>query len=383
MKPIILLFTSFLLWYTATAQNTCLPEGIVFRHQSDIDNFQINYPGCTKIEGDVVIYSYDDLYNLYGLSMLKSIGGYLQIGEPTWPTYNLRSVNGLEGLTYVAGGISIIYTKHLNNIEGLGNIDSIGSLMIRFNDSLRSLAGLEKISILEGGLWIEDNPSLQSINGLSGLTEITRNGFKFINNDSLVNLIGLENLEYCDGILQILGNKQLTDLNGLINLHTFYGGISINNNDALTSLEGIKNIQGYISYLNILSNMSLTYCHVQSVCNYIAHQIGPIAINDNGNGCSDYYEVKRNCESIGIDEIDLMEGLKIITDPSVSYIYIESTRPTKNYTISIFDVNGRQLVRQQYSGTSSIISTTSLNSGIYFIRIDGEKHVKVEKFINL
>ena len=35
--------------------NHCLPEGITFSTQAEIDNFQTNYPGCTEIEGDVVI----------------------------------------------------------------------------------------------------------------------------------------------------------------------------------------------------------------------------------------------------------------------------------------------------------------------------------------
>jgi hypothetical protein len=34
---------------------SCLPEGITFTTQADIDNFSTNYPGCTEIEGDVKI----------------------------------------------------------------------------------------------------------------------------------------------------------------------------------------------------------------------------------------------------------------------------------------------------------------------------------------
>ena len=36
--------------------SSCLPEGITFTTQEQIDNFQINYPGCTEIEGNVMIY---------------------------------------------------------------------------------------------------------------------------------------------------------------------------------------------------------------------------------------------------------------------------------------------------------------------------------------
>ena len=35
----------------------CLPQGIIFTIQAQIDSFQVNYPGCTEIEGYVEIYA--------------------------------------------------------------------------------------------------------------------------------------------------------------------------------------------------------------------------------------------------------------------------------------------------------------------------------------
>ena len=50
----------------------CLPEGITFTTQEEIDNFQSNYPGCNEIEGDVEING-DDITNLNGLNVLTSM----------------------------------------------------------------------------------------------------------------------------------------------------------------------------------------------------------------------------------------------------------------------------------------------------------------------
>jgi hypothetical protein len=36
----------------------CLPEGITFTTQAQIDSFQINYPGCNAVEGNVIIEAY-------------------------------------------------------------------------------------------------------------------------------------------------------------------------------------------------------------------------------------------------------------------------------------------------------------------------------------
>lgn len=33
----------------------CLPDGITFPTQSQIDSFPVYYPGCTEIQGDVEI----------------------------------------------------------------------------------------------------------------------------------------------------------------------------------------------------------------------------------------------------------------------------------------------------------------------------------------
>jgi len=54
MKKLIILLLALAAINSANAQ-PCLPEGIMFYSQEQIDNFQTNYPGCTEIEGDVII----------------------------------------------------------------------------------------------------------------------------------------------------------------------------------------------------------------------------------------------------------------------------------------------------------------------------------------
>ena len=76
---------------------TCLPEGITFSTQSQIDDFQTNYPSCKKIRGGVNIGEY--ITNLNGLSVLTSIGGYLSISYSA-----LTSLTGLDNIA--AGSIT-------------------------------------------------------------------------------------------------------------------------------------------------------------------------------------------------------------------------------------------------------------------------------------
>jgi len=82
----------------------CLPEGIVFETQEQIDNFQTNYPNCTVIEGNVAICG-NDITNLTGLNVLTAIDSNLLIGfdADTLVNPNLGSLTGLESMTYVGG----------------------------------------------------------------------------------------------------------------------------------------------------------------------------------------------------------------------------------------------------------------------------------------
>ena len=81
--------------YQTLLPNYCLPEGITFTTQEQIDNFQNNYPGCTEIEGDVYIgdwMSGSSITNLNALGILTSVDGSLHIGHNP----SLTSLIGLD-----------------------------------------------------------------------------------------------------------------------------------------------------------------------------------------------------------------------------------------------------------------------------------------------
>jgi len=79
MKKLTLITTITINFFLLTVNifsQPCLPEGITFSTQEQIDNFQTNYPNCTEIEGGVMITG-NDITNLDGLSVITSIGEYL------------------------------------------------------------------------------------------------------------------------------------------------------------------------------------------------------------------------------------------------------------------------------------------------------------------
>ena len=142
IKPVVMkeftasiAFTLFSL-VLVTAQNPCFPDGIVFTSQEEIDNFQVNYPGCTEIEGNVYIgyWSGTDITNLDGLNVLTSIGDGLSLNF----NYGLSSMTGLSNLTSIGGALSIMNEDALESLQGLENIApaSIENIIIAGNNIL-------------------------------------------------------------------------------------------------------------------------------------------------------------------------------------------------------------------------------------------------------
>lgn len=107
MKKRTLIIAMVLLSHFFAISQGCLPEGITFTTQAQIDNFQANFPGCTELEVDVHIFSYffqnDKITNLNGLDELNSIGSDLIILS----NYSLNNLTGLEGLTSIGGDLTI------------------------------------------------------------------------------------------------------------------------------------------------------------------------------------------------------------------------------------------------------------------------------------
>jgi len=66
MKILSLVLSILLFIQISASSQSCLPEGITFTTQTQIDYFQSLYPGCTQIEGDVTIIE-TNITNLNGL----------------------------------------------------------------------------------------------------------------------------------------------------------------------------------------------------------------------------------------------------------------------------------------------------------------------------
>lgn len=329
-------------------ESNCLPEGITFTTQEQIDSFQTNYQGCTEIEGDVTING-EDITSLIGLNVITAIEGKLEI------VYNdlLNSLSGLDNLFSVGAGISIEGNSGLTSLASLGNLYSVSGTWgfgIHDNDALTSLIGLDNLTSIQGVLAIRDNDILTTLTGLNNLTTIEgylaiggQFGGSYFGNPSLVSLSALENLTSVSSIyiygndvlfnltglnnidtlhsLTIGGNDALSSLIGLDNLASIGGYFSIENNNSLQNLSGLSNLTSIGVQLNIYGNESLSECDAQSICDFISSPNGPIYIEDNAPGCNSIEEVEEACWN-DIDEISINDQITISHNPNSGIVNI-------------------------------------------------------------
>ena len=286
----------------ATSQS-CLPDGICFSTQAQIDSFQVNYPGCIEIDGDVTI-SGDDITNLNGLNILTSFNGNLLISENNSlisleGLENVRSIggqlsvnhfaliisrndalvdmSGLNGLNWIGGGLHLFRNQSLTDLVGIDSLTTIGGdLWLESNNYLTALTGLESLISIGGSLVIDGYNGLESLAALENLTSLSGN--LTITHTELHNLSGLEGLTFIPGNVLIASNGDLIDLTGLNNMIYIGGDLEIGNfagttNYALESLSGLNNITSIGGKLNVQRNGKLSNLNgldnLQSVGGYL------------------------------------------------------------------------------------------------------------------
>ncbi len=171
MKKKTIFITLFVFITLLSFSQSCLPDGIHFGGQQQIDDFQQNYPGCTEIEGDVSIVGY--MTDLSGISMLTAVYGDLHI---EW-LVELEDLSGLENLSEVGGDLYIVRSEQLVTLDGLSGLQSVGGkLQIDLNENLTTISSLSNLTSIGDELLIRSNPVLYSLEGINNvpLDELNR-----------------------------------------------------------------------------------------------------------------------------------------------------------------------------------------------------------------
>jgi len=417
LKNLILLILLIIILIPSGYSQPCLPQGITFSTQAQIDSFQLNYPNCSEIQGNVVISDSHSgsIVNLYGLSSITSIGGWLYItnnksllnltglnslksiglwldiygnlalaslsGLENLKTIgsdltigdffqgwnrDLRSISGLMSLDSIGGSLTICYNPVLHSLSGLNNISYIGgSFSIDIHDSLTDLTTFNKLYSIGGSLHLQDNKLLTNLTGFDSLNNIGGTLQIWFNN-SIENLNGLNNLKTIGAHIKIRGNKSLENLSGLEEVNSISGIIHIEDNIALQSLYGLDNINSNsIAGLTIEYNTSLSSCHVKSICDYLLAPISTVTISTNANGCNNQGEVEDSCNTIGVSEINPENEFSIYPNPTQDELYISLKNEIIINEVNIYNQIGQKVFHAIQ--LSNPVDVSMLRPGLYII----------------
>lgn len=235
------------------AQN-CFPNDLMITTQADLNFFASNYSSCTVIDGSLIIDG-TTITDLSALANITLVNGDLEIEDTA-----LIDLNGLDNLVQVKGGVKIRRNDLLTSLNGLGALVSTGTadwneFFLGDNDSLVNLLGLNSLTTVVGSLNISYS-SLLYLNGLTSLTSISED-FVIDTNFDLISLAGLFNLQSIGGELRVRDNEALQILYGLNGLQSATD-VSIDSNPKLTNLNALSNLSSSLRILEVTDNDALT-----------------------------------------------------------------------------------------------------------------------------
>lgn len=364
-----------------TFSQGCLPNGIVFTTQYDIDNFQTVYPDCTEIEGNVTIEG-PNITSLIGLNNLTNLKGDVEIINCSI----LKNLAGLNNLVSIGGSLSIWNNDSLESISELNNISVINEniyignhIYEAGNYSLKNLEGLNNLSTVHNNFEIYLNNKLSSIAELQKLTHIGGN-FIIAENDSLQNLNGLNSLITVGNDFIIYFNNSIENLDPLSQLTSVSGYFSITSNMRLQSITGITNVNAEsISILLIQSNPLLTQCDIKSVCEYLELNNDQMAAIGNGEGCRDVSQIIESCNASGLSEFPDQDFFTIYPNPTNDYFSIKNRNKIQIDRMRIINLCGQVIYEKPYN--SNRIEISNYPKGIYLIELVSKRIVYKNKII--
>lgn len=230
------------------------PTGATFTNQSQVDYFEVKYPNCTTINGDLILdpFGGSSIQNLNALKKITKITGNLIL---TQHSVGMGNFNGLENLTHIGGRIYINDTW-VRDISGLKNLTYVGGDIDISGNMIRDFSPLNNITYMGGSLTLSNDDNY-CVTGLKlKVTNIPGNLSYYLNCNSDVNLNALSSVKTVGGDFS-LSDERIKNLEGLNVLESVGGTFKLSFCYSLTSLEGINSLKS-IGGLNLSYNSELT-----------------------------------------------------------------------------------------------------------------------------
>ncbi len=237
-KLIFFLSLCYAQLFSSSLTAQCPSGSVTLTTQAEVDQFAIDYPNCTEINGNLTIGPSGDIENLDGLTGIERTIGYLMVRSNSV----LFDLSGLNQITVLDGGLNIYNNSSMMQFPQFNNLTSIGggSIYISSNPFLPSfdLSGVTSPNL--ESIVVRSNNSLGSVCLPTNLETLSQN-FEINNNPKLSNLCGLPNLNLVEGFFMISSSIEL-DLPDYNNLTTIGNGLHITKNEEITELPAFNSL---------------------------------------------------------------------------------------------------------------------------------------------
>ena len=159
----------------------CPAGSVTIGTQAQLNQFQTNYPNCTKITGNLTIES-QTITNVNALSKIEEITGYVRI----WNNPLLTQIDGLAKLKRIGFYFGIYNNPSLTNLNGLSALETVANYInVDNNDAVTSLNGLSKLTSIGGSIRVANNALLVDISDIKNVNSTTISDLVILNNAKL------------------------------------------------------------------------------------------------------------------------------------------------------------------------------------------------------
>lgn len=100
-------------------------------------------------------------------------------------------------------------------------------------------------------------------------------------------------------------------------------------------------------------------------------------------GRQNFAIVSKGAQTLGTDSFERPE-FSIYPNPAKNYVNISFSQVQNNVAVEIYDINGRKVLTDEFKGQSDLkqkLDISSLNSGVYFVKINSNGKSATEKLI--
>jgi len=89
-------------------------------------------------------------------------------------------------------------------------------------------------------------------------------------------------------------------------------------------------------------------------------------------------EIKLNT---GISKIENSIEMSVYPNPAKDILYIQTTNNTNNFSLSIVDLQGKEIIRKSIKGTLNTIDLQGFSKGVYMLQLYNNDILKTVKFV--